>query len=142
MASLQAVRGTRDIMGDDWRRHRRVVETARAVAHRYAFEDVDTPVFEFTPVFARTMGEGSDVVRKEMYTFVDRGEEEVTLRPEYTAGICRALSRTAGSSTCRSSCSPPVRCSATSGRRRAGCASSTRSASSSWVPPSPWVMSR
>jgi histidyl-tRNA synthetase len=91
MASLQPVRGTRDIMGDDWRRHRRVVETARAVAHRYAFEDVDTPVFEFTPVFARTMGEGSDVVRKEMYTFVDRGEEEVTLRPEYTAGICRAF---------------------------------------------------
>ena len=88
---LQPVRGTRDIQGDDWRRHRHVVETARGVAHRYAFEDVDTPVFEFTPVFARTMGEGSDVVRKEMYTFVDRGEEEVTLRPEYTAGICRAF---------------------------------------------------
>ena len=91
MAPLQPVRGTRDIMGDDWRRHRRVVETARAVARRYAFEDVDTPAFEFTPVFARTMGEGSDVVRKEMYTFVDRGEEEVTLRPEFTAGICRAF---------------------------------------------------
>jgi histidyl-tRNA synthetase len=88
---LQPVRGTRDIRGDDWRRHRHVVETARAVAHRYVFEDVDTPIFEFTPVFARTMGEGSDVVRKEMYTFVDRGEEEVTLRPEYTAGICRAF---------------------------------------------------
>ena len=91
MAPLQPVRGTRDIIGDDWRRQRRVVEAAREVAHRYAFEDVDTPVFEFTPVFARTMGEGSDVVRKEMYTFVDRGKEEVTLRPEYTAGVCRAF---------------------------------------------------
>lgn len=91
MAPLQPVRGTRDITGDDWRRHRHVIERARAVAHSYGFEDIDTPIFEFTPVFARTMGEGSDVVRKEMYTFVDRGEEEITLRPEYTAGICRAF---------------------------------------------------
>ncbi|MEQ9638459.1 MAG: histidine--tRNA ligase [Alphaproteobacteria bacterium] len=88
---LQPVRGTHDLVGADYRRHRHVIETARAVAARYGMEGVDTPIFEFTPVFARTMGEGSDVVRKEMYTFADRGGEELTLRPEFTAGICRAV---------------------------------------------------
>ncbi|MDP6707825.1 MAG: histidine--tRNA ligase [Alphaproteobacteria bacterium] len=91
MATLQPVRGTHDIAGDDARRHRHVVETARQQAGRYGFDDIDTPIFEFTPVFARTLGEGSDVVRKEMYTFEDRGGEELTLRPEYTAGIARAF---------------------------------------------------
>jgi histidyl-tRNA synthetase len=90
-AKLQPVRGTHDLAGDDYRRHRHVVETARAVAERYGMEGIDPPIFEFTPVFARTMGEGSDVVRKEMYTFTDRGGEELTLRPEFTAGICRAV---------------------------------------------------
>ncbi len=61
------------------------------MAQRYGYEDIDTPIFEFTPVFARTLGEGSDVVRKEMYTFEDRGGDEVTLRPEFTAGIARAF---------------------------------------------------
>ena len=91
MANMQPVRGTHDLVGEEARRHRHVVETARGVAGRYCFEDIATPIFEFTPVFARTLGEGSDVVRKEMYTFADRGGEEVTLRPEYTAGICRAF---------------------------------------------------
>ena len=91
MAELQPVRGTHDIAGAEAMRHRHVVEAARRVALRYGHSEIHTPIFEFTPVFARTMGEGSDVVRKEMYTFTDRGGEEITLRPEYTAGICRAF---------------------------------------------------
>ncbi|MDA1098203.1 MAG: histidine--tRNA ligase [Proteobacteria bacterium] len=91
MAKIQSVRGTHDIVGAAAAGHRNVVEVARNCAHRYAFGDIDTPIFEFTPVFARTMGEGSDVVRKEMYTFTDRGGEDITLRPEFTAGICRAF---------------------------------------------------
>ncbi len=91
MAKIQSVRGTHDIVGATAAGHRHVVEVARNCAHRYAFDDIDTPIFEFTPVFARTMGEGSDVVRKEMYSFTDRGGEDITLRPELTAGICRAF---------------------------------------------------
>ena len=68
-----------------------VVARARVCARRYGFGDIDVPIFEFTPVFARTIGEGSDVVRKEMYTFTDRGGDTITLRPEFTAGICRAF---------------------------------------------------
>ena len=69
-----------------------MVDTARA--HRigvYGFDEWATPVFEDTRVFARTLGDTSDVVTKEMYTFDDRGGDSVTLRPEGTAGICRAL---------------------------------------------------
>ena len=91
MASVQPVRGTHDIIGETARRHERVVAVAREMAARYGHESIDTPIFEFTPIFARTMGEGSDVVRKEMYTFTDRGGEELTLRPEFTAGVCRAF---------------------------------------------------
>jgi histidyl-tRNA synthetase len=91
VSKLQPVRGTHDLIGESARGHRHVIETARRVARLYGHEDIDPPIFEFTPVFARTMGEGSDVVRKEMYTFEDRSGDEVTLRPEFTAGICRAF---------------------------------------------------
>ncbi len=91
MTTLQPVRGTHDLVGDEARRHAHVIRTARALAHRYGMEDLDTPIFEFTPVFARTLGEGSDVVRKQMYSFADRGGDEITLRPEFTAGIARAF---------------------------------------------------
>ncbi len=91
MASLQPVRGTHDILPEEARRHRHVVETARAVAARYGFDQISTPIFEFSEVFRRTLGETSDIVTKEMYTFTDRGGEQLTLRPEATAGIARAL---------------------------------------------------
>ncbi len=91
MSSLQPVRGTHDILPDDSRRHRHVVDVARAIAERYGFGEISTPIFEFTEVFARTLGETSDIVTKEMYTFRDRGGDEITLRPEGTAGIARAL---------------------------------------------------
>src|SRR6266849_3549862 len=91
MSSLQPVRGTQDLLPAQMPRHRAVVETARAIAARYGFEEMATPIFEFTEVFARPIGEHTDIVAKEMYTFTDRGGEEVTLRPENTAGVVRAV---------------------------------------------------
>jgi histidyl-tRNA synthetase len=88
---LQPVRGTRDIIGDESARHAHVVETARRITALYGFAEWQTPIFEDTRVFSRTLGETSDVVTKEMYTFEDRGGDSITLRPEGTAGVCRAL---------------------------------------------------
>ncbi len=88
---LQPVRGTRDIMPDEMRRHRAVIDAARALAERYGYFEMSTPVFEFTEVFKLTLGDTSDVVTKEMYTFATKGGEQITLRPEATAGIARAI---------------------------------------------------
>lgn len=84
------VRGTQDIFGDDQRRHAHVLDTFERVRRLYCFQRVDVPVFEATEVFARSIGETTDVVSKEMYTFPDRGGDSLTLRPEFTAGIARA----------------------------------------------------
>jgi histidyl-tRNA synthetase len=89
--ALQPVRGTRDLLPDESRRHRLVEDTAFEIAGRYGFGEIVTPIFEFTEVFARTLGETSDVVTKEMYTFTDRSGDSITLRPEGTAGVARAL---------------------------------------------------
>jgi histidyl-tRNA synthetase len=88
---LQPPRGTHDLIGEDFARHHAVIDTARRIARLYGFAEWATPIFEDTRVFGRTLGDTSDVVTKEMYTFEDRGGESVTLRPEGTAGICRAL---------------------------------------------------
>src|SRR5690606_13749070 len=87
----QPVRGAHDLLPDDFRHHAHVVAVARQVAARFGYAEMATPIFEFTEVFARTMGETSDVVSKEMYSFTDKGGESITLRPEYTAGLCRAF---------------------------------------------------
>ena len=84
------IRGTQDIFGDEQRRFAAVLDTFERVRRLYCFQRVDIPVFEATGVFARSMGETSDVVSKEMYTFEDRGGDSITLRPEFTAGIARA----------------------------------------------------
>ena len=78
-------------MPEETRRQRRVVDTTRELAARYGYLEMSTPIFEFTEVFRRPLGETSDVVSKEMYTFSDRGGEELTLRPEATAAVCRAF---------------------------------------------------
>jgi histidyl-tRNA synthetase len=91
MPALQPARGTQDLLPAAARRHRRVSETARETAALYGFAEIATPIFEFTEVFARPIGEHTDIVAKEMYTFTDRGGEEVTLRPENTAGVVRAV---------------------------------------------------
>ena len=91
MSKLQPVRGTHDLLPDEYRRFAHVVDTARDVARLHGYREIATPIFEFTELFARGIGETTDVVSKEMYTFEDRGGESLTLRPEYTAGICRAF---------------------------------------------------
>lgn len=91
MNSLRPVRGTHDILPEEMRRHRHVEETARDIAARYGYAEISTPIFEFTEVFARSLGETSDIVTKEMYSFHDKGGESITLRPEYTAGLARAF---------------------------------------------------
>ena len=91
MRSMQPVRGTQDLLPEAARRHRHIVETARNAAELYGFAEIATPIFEFTEVFSRPIGETSDIVTKEMYSFVDRGGEEITLRPENTAGVVRAV---------------------------------------------------
>ena len=91
MSALQPVRGTRDILPEEMRRHRRVVETGRDLAMGYGYLEWSTPIFEFTDVFRRPLGETSDVVSKEMYSFTDRGGEDLTLRPEATAAVARAF---------------------------------------------------
>ena len=91
MARLQPVRGTHDILGEKSLRFRTIFEIFKSVAERYNHQEIDTPIFEFTETFKRTLGDTSDVVTKEMYTFEDRGGEQVTLRPEFTAGIARAF---------------------------------------------------
>ena len=88
---LQPARGTHDLIGEDQRRYQHMVDTARRIAASYGFDEWATPIFEDTRVFSRTLGETSDVVMKEMYTFEDRGGDSITLRPEFTAGVCRAL---------------------------------------------------
>ncbi len=87
---IQRVRGTQDLFGDDIARFDHVVETFNRVRKLYGFRRVDVPVFEPTAVFARSLGETTDVVSKEMYSFEDRGGDSLTLRPEFTAGIARA----------------------------------------------------
>ena len=91
MPALQPVRGTHDLLPEDMRRHRLVTETAREIALRYGYEFMATPIFEFTEVFKRTLGEVSDVVTKEMYTFRMGDGDEITLRPENTASVVRAM---------------------------------------------------
>ncbi len=98
MSKLQPARGTRDIYGDEARNMRAVVDAFQRVATSYGFEELATPIFEFTEVYKRPLGETSDIVSKEMYSFEssareagDKDPEELTLRPEFTAGVCRAF---------------------------------------------------
>ena len=86
----QRIRGTQDIFGEEADRFQRVVCAFEYVRTLYNFQQVEVPVFEATEVFARSIGETTDIVAKEMYTFPDRGGDSLTLRPEFTAGICRA----------------------------------------------------
>jgi histidyl-tRNA synthetase len=88
---MRTVRGTRDLLPEDSRRLRTVEERAWEAARRCGYGEFSTPIFEFTDVFSRTLGDTSDVVTKEMYTFEDRGGDSLTLRPENTAGIVRAF---------------------------------------------------
>jgi histidyl-tRNA synthetase len=85
------IRGTQSMLGEEADRFQHVVETFDRVRRLYGFKRIEMPVFEATAVFSRSLGETTDVVSKEMYTFDDRGGDSLTLRPEFTAGIARAF---------------------------------------------------
>src|SRR4249919_4407397 len=86
----QPIHGTQSLLGEEADRFHQVVAAFDRVRRLYGFKRVEVPLIEPTQVFARTIGETTDVVSKEMYSFEDRGGELITLRPEFTAGICRA----------------------------------------------------
>src|SRR5438309_5895976 len=90
MTPVQPVRGTQSLFGEDADRLAAVVAAFDRVRQLFGFKRVEVPTIEQTQVFARSIGETTDVVSKEMYSFEDRGGESITLRPEFTAGICRA----------------------------------------------------
>ncbi len=91
MEKVQCVRGTYDLYGAAKRKMKKVVSVGSEVVEKYGFEEIETPIFEFTEVFARNLGDTSDIVTKEMYCFEDKGGESLTLRPEGTAGVVRAF---------------------------------------------------
>ncbi|MCX7978877.1 MAG: histidine--tRNA ligase [Bdellovibrionaceae bacterium] len=91
MTKLQPVRGTRDLLPEENLRFRTIRDTAWRIAQNYGFGEIETPILEFSEVFHRTLGETSDVVHKETYTFTDRNGDSLTLRPEGTAGVARAF---------------------------------------------------
>jgi histidyl-tRNA synthetase len=87
---IQAIKGTRDILPEESGKWQFAEATARRVFRRYGFREIRTPIFESTELFSRGIGEGTDIVSKEMYTFSDRGGRSLTLRPENTAPVVRA----------------------------------------------------
>lgn len=88
---VKNVKGTKDVYGKEVNGFQYVESVMRAVSELYGFEELRTPVIEHSEVFVRGVGEGSDVVRKEMYTFLDKGGRSLTMRPEFTAGIIRSI---------------------------------------------------
>jgi histidyl-tRNA synthetase len=88
---LQSLRGMKDLFGEDFELHNHIIDTARKISALYCYEGASTPILEYTKVFDRTLGDTSDVVSKEMYSFLDRNGESIALRPEFTAGIIRAF---------------------------------------------------
>ena len=87
---VSKIKGTLDYFGKEIKKYRYIENTARDIAKQFGYLEIQTPVFEATEVFARGVGEGTDIVNKEMYTFLDRSEKSLTLRPEGTAGVSRA----------------------------------------------------
>ena len=89
--SVKAIKGTKDTLPNESHKLQYVEQAALSVAGTYGFREMRTPVFEYTELFDRSVGETSDVVQKEMYTFNDKGDRSITLRPEGTAGAVRAF---------------------------------------------------
>lgn len=85
------VKGTHDIIGEEALLYTEIEERCKSIAAFFGYEEIRTPVLEYTPLFLRSVGESSDIVHKEMYTFEDKGGRSVTLRPEMTAGVMRSI---------------------------------------------------
>ena len=91
MSAIQSIKGTRDILPDEVGYWQWVESVARNICSKAAYREIRTPIFEQTDLFERGIGEATDVVGKEMYTFLDKGDRSITLRPEGTAGVVRAF---------------------------------------------------
>ncbi|MDM8335217.1 histidine--tRNA ligase [Wolbachia pipientis] len=87
----QTVRGTKDLLFDEWHKFQYIQQKANRISNLYGFLPVQTPIFEYTEVFTKTLGDSSDIINKEMYTFNDKGGKSITLRPEFTAAVVRLL---------------------------------------------------
>ena len=85
------VKGTHDIIGEESNAFAYIENLLKQICDLFAYNEVRPPVIEHSELFVRGVGEGSDIVRKEMYTFLDKGERSITLRPEFTAGIMRLI---------------------------------------------------
>lgn len=88
---VKSLRGMNDILSEDYKRFTYFIEVATKIAQRYGFHFIETPILEETALFKRSVGESSDIVGKEMYQFIDKGENDVCMRPEGTAGVVRAF---------------------------------------------------
>ena len=88
---LQPLRGMKDLLPDDYKVHDYIINKARDVGALYGYKQMSTPILEYTKVFNRSMGESSDVISKEIYSFLDKSNDSVALRPEFTACIIRSL---------------------------------------------------
>ncbi len=91
MSQLQAVRGMHDVIPEELPRWRQLEEVVRTVSALFGYEEIRTPLVECAQLYIRSVGDSTDIVTKEMYTFADRGGEQLALRPELTAGVVRAL---------------------------------------------------
>ena len=136
--NARAPKGTADMLPRPSLGWERLIRIAQDLFARYGYRPIYTPVFEHTEVFTRGIGEATDIVSKEMYTFEDKGGRSITLRPEATAGVVRAALEhglTANGQSAKVYYAA-ARCFATSGRRKAVCGSSGRSTPSSSARPS------
>lgn len=96
---IRALKGTKDIFGEEMRKWLDMEEIIRNLCNDFGFDQIRTPIFEFTNLFQRGVGETTDIVQKEMYSFVDKGENRITLKPESTAAVVRSyLEHNMGSS--------------------------------------------
>ena len=89
--NLQPIRGMKDLLPEDYQAQSSIIKTAEDVATIFGYRTMSIPITEYTSVFARTLGDTSEVVSKEMYSFLDRSDESITLRPEFTAGVVRSF---------------------------------------------------
>ncbi|MFU7502811.1 MAG: histidine--tRNA ligase [Candidatus Tisiphia sp.] len=88
---LQSLRGMKDLLPEDYLIHDYIINTAKHIGGLYGYQTINTPIIEYTKVFDRTLGETSDVISKEIYSFLDKSGHHISLRPEFTAGIIRAF---------------------------------------------------
>ena len=88
---INPIRGTHDLFGTEINKFNKIITEVKLVASQFSFNELITPIFEHSELFKKPLGEQSDVVLKEMYTFLDRNEDEITLRPEYTTPMIRAV---------------------------------------------------